>query len=482
VEHKQLKPFPKEFFWGGATSAFQVEGAWNEDGKGISVMDEQVPDDGDTDFRVAIDHYHRYKEDIALFAELGLKAYRFSISWPRIFPNGNDVAPNELGLKHYDDVIDECLKYGIEPLVTIFHFEMPSHLNKVYGGWKSRQIIDDFDRYARTLFKRYGDRVKYWLTNNEGNTRIVFGGPMLGNDIKNDQERFQMGHHMTLAQAKVMISCHELLPDAKIGSAPSNTIIYPASTNPIDVLAARDYDLLRSSMTLDPLYKGYYPKALWAFWEARGLEPTVTDEDICLFRQAKPDFLAFNYYGGHTIQYYKEGDAPYEAPKELIEKHNVSQSFLKKIAREKQVGIGQEVVNPCIKQGEYRINDPVGLRLTLRDLYEKYNLPLIITECGCASTEELTADGKVHDDYRIEYLKEHLLECQKAISEGVELFGFCPWTVIDVISAKEGFKKRYGFIFVDRTDTDLKELKRYKKDSFYWYQEVIKTNGNNLVK
>lgn len=480
MEHKKLMKFPENFLWGGATAAFQVEGAWNEDGKGLSIMDEQIPAKGATDFKVAIDHYHKYKEDIALFAEMGLKAYRFSISWPRIFPNGNDENPNELGLQHYDDVINECLKYNIEPLVTIFHFEMPSNLIKEYGGWKSRRSIEDFDIYSRVLFKRYGDRVKYWLTNNEGNTRIVFGGPMLGNDIKDNKERFQMGHHMTLAQAKAMASCHEILSNVKIGSAPSVTIIYPASPDPIDVLAARDYDLLRSGLTLDPLYKGYYPKALWAFWKERNWEPTIEEGDMEIFKNAKPDFLAFNYYGGHTMKYYPEGSKEYKVSQDIIEKYNVSKSFVNKIAREKQVGIAQEVVNSHIQQGEYRINDPVGLRATLRDLYEKYNVPLIITENGCASSEELTVDGKVHDEYRIKYLKEHIKECQIAISEGVELFGYCPWSIIDVISVKEGINKRYGLIYVDRTDSDLRELKRYRKDSFYWYKEVIRTNGENI--
>ena len=265
MEHKLLKPFPNDFLWGASTAAFQVEGAWDEDGKGPSIMDEQVPAEGATDFKVAVDHYHRYKEDIALFAEMGLKAYRFSISWARIFPNGNDREPNETGLQHYDAVINECLTYGIEPIITIFHFEMPSALIKEYGGWLSRQSIQDFDRYSRVLFTRYGDRVRYWLTINEGNIRIVFGDQVLGGKSLDDKQRFQMGHHMTLAQAKAMVSCHELLPSAKIGSAPSNTIIYPASSDPVDVLAARDYDLLRSGLTLDPLYKGYYPKALWNF-------------------------------------------------------------------------------------------------------------------------------------------------------------------------------------------------------------------------
>lgn len=480
MEHKKLKPFPKDFLWGGATAAFQVEGAWDKDGKGISIMDVQVPEDGDTDFKVAIDHYNRYKEDIKLFAEIGLKAYRFSISWPRIFPNGNDPEPNELGLKHYDDVIDECLKYNIEPIVTIYHFDMPVGLNNQYGGWKSRRSIEDYDKYCRVLFKRYGDRVKYWLTNNEGNIRIVFGGPLLGVDIKDDKERFQMGHHMTVAQAKAMISCHEIIPDAKIGSAPSISIIYPATNKPIDVIAARDYDLLRSGLTLDPLYKGYYPKALWAYWEERDIEPEVIEKDLEMFKNAKPDFLAFNYYGGHTISHYNEGDPIYKVPEDVERKYKVSKSYQKKIAREKQVGIGQEVINTNIEQGEFRIIDPMGLRATLRDLYEKYNVPLIITENGCASTEELTKEGKVHDEYRIDYIREHLKECQLAITEGVELFGYCPWSIIDVISVKEGFSKRYGLIYVNRTDKDIKDLERYRKDSSYWYEEVIKTNGENL--
>jgi 6-phospho-beta-glucosidase len=480
MEHKYLKPFPKDFLWGASTAAFQVEGAWNEDGKGLSIMDEQEPAGGTTDFKIAVDHYHRYKEDIALFAEMGLKAYRFSISWARIFPNGNDKQPNEKGLAHYDAVINECRSYGIEPIVTIFHFDMPAALIKQYGGWISRQSIEDFDRYSRVLFQRYGDRVKYWLTINEGNIRIVFGDNLLGGTIENDKQRFQMGHHMTLAQAKAMVSCHELLPNAKIGSAPSNTIIYPASSDPVDVLAARDYDLLRSGLTLDPLYKGYYPKALWSFFEERGIAPNIEAGDLELFNNANPDFLAFNYYGGHTVRYYPEAGEVYTVPEEIAAQYAVSKSYRKKIAREKRAGIAQEVVNPHIRQGEFRIIDPIGLRATLRDLYEKYNVPLIITENGCAAVEELTEGGEVHDDYRIEYLKQHIEQCQIAISEGVELFGYCPWTAIDVVSVKEGISKRYGFIFVDRNDADIKDLKRFRKDSFYWYKKVIATNGEDL--
>lgn len=480
MEHLKIKEFPKNFLWGASSSAFQIEGAYNEDGKGLSIMDMQNVEKGNAGFEVAIDFYHRYKEDIKLFSELGLKAYRFSISWPRIFPQGDEEKPNAKGLLFYNNVINECLKYNIEPIVTIFHFDMPMGLINKYGGWKSRQSIEDFDKYARTLFKEFGDRVNYWLTNNEGNTRIVFGGEMLGPNIKDDQERYQMGHHMTVAQARAMKSCHELCPHAKVASAPSNTIIYPASSKPIDVLAARDYDLLRSGLTLDPLYKGYYPKALWCFLNERGIAPEVNSEDIRAFKEAKPDFLAFNYYGGHTVEYYDSSDTKYKVSKEVKEKYKVSDSFENKIAREYEIGIAQEVVNPHIKQGEFRIEDPIGLRLTLRDLYEKYNVPLIITEVGCSALETLTVDKKVKDIYRIQYLKEHIEQCQLAISEGVELFGFCPWSVIDIVSAKEGFKKRYGFIYVDRTDEDLKTMKRYKKDSFYWYKKVIDSNGKVL--
>ena len=216
------------------------------------------------------------------------------------------------------------------------------------------------------------------------------------------------------------------------------------------------------------------------FFEERDIAPCIEAGDLELFREAKPDFLAFNYYGGHTMRYYPENTELYTVTEEIAAQYNVSKSYIKKIAREKQVGIAQEVWNPHIKQGEFRIVDPVGLRATLRDLYEKYNIPLIITENGCAAVEELTEDGKIHDDYRIEYLKEHIKQCQIAISEGVELFGYCPWTAIDVVSVKEGLSKRYGFIYVNRNDADMKDLKRYRKDSFYWYKKVIATNGENL--
>ena len=469
MEHLKLKPFPKDFLWGASTSAYQVEGAYNEDGKGLSTQDVMSIPEGTTDFKVASDHYHRYKEDIALLAEMGFKEYRFSIAWPRIIPDG-DGEVNPKGIEFYDNLINELLKYNITPVVTLYHFDLPQALEEKYGGWKSRQCIADFERYTRVCFENFGDRVKYWLSINEQNMMIIYSA------AKEEQKvKYQMNHHMLIAQAKSMIACHELVPDGKIAPAPNITCVYPATSSPADYLAAMDYDQLRNRNYLDVAVFGEYPEAFFEYLTQRGWAPEFEEGDKEILKSAKPDFIAFNYYGGSTVKSISnaEGNAIKESAK------NSASEFMVGLMTEP--GIAQSVKNPLQQETSWGMGiDPIGLRATLRELWERYRLPLLITENGCGVSDKLEEDGSVHDDYRIDYLRQHIKACQEAITDGVNLIGYSPWSAIDLISTHQGCTKRYGFIYVNRDEFDLKDLARYKKDSFYWYKKVIASNGQDL--
>ena len=297
MEHLHLKPFPKDFLWGASSSAYQCEGAWDEDGKGPSVQDMAPVIPGTSDWKVTSDHYHRFKEDIALMAEMGFNEFRFSIAWPRIIPDG-DGAVNPKGVEHYHQVIDECLKYGIQPVVTLYHFDLPYALQEKYGGWLSRQCIDDFVRYCEVCFKEYGHKVKYFLTINEQNMMTMFnmGG------YATDKDRYQANHHMLVAMAKATSRCHELCK-AWIAPAPNITCVYPISSAPLDNLAAMDYDQLRNRLYLDTIVFGKYPEAFWVYLEQRGCTPEFAPGDAEALANAHPDFIAFNYYGASTVKY-----------------------------------------------------------------------------------------------------------------------------------------------------------------------------------
>jgi len=302
MQHKKLKDFPEDFFWGGSTSAYQVEGAWDEDGKGPSVIDMAKVVPGTTDFKVTSDHYHHYKEDIALFAELGFKAYRFSIAWTRIFPNG-DGEINQKGVEFYNNLINELKAHNIEPVVTMYHFDLPYALQEK-GGWSSRETADAFALYSKTLFELYGDRVKYWLTINEQNMMILHGDAIGTKNVDAEnpvKDLYQQNHHMMLAQAKAMVLCHEMLPEAKIGPAPNISAIYPASCKPEDVLAANNFSAIRNWLYLDMAVYGRYNNVAWSFLEEREATPDIEPGDIDILRSAKPDFIAFNYYATHTV-------------------------------------------------------------------------------------------------------------------------------------------------------------------------------------
>ena len=469
MKHAKLTPFSSDFFWGASTSAYQVEGAWNEDGKGPSVIDmrEKYPE-GTTDYKVASDHYHRYQEDVALMAEMGLKAYRFSIAWTRIIPNGTGEV-NPKGIAFYNDLIKELINYNIEPFVTMYHFDLPYSLQKE-GGWSNRKTIDAFVDYAKVLFENYGDRVTYWLTINEQNMMIMHGkalGTLDPNLEDPDRELYQQNHHMLVAQAKVMDVCHQTLPKAKIGPAPNISYIYPASSKPEDVLAAQNFNAIRNWLYLDAAVYGRYNRTAWSFFKEKSYIPAIADGDMEILQKAKPDFIAFNYYSSKTV----------EASNGSNEKNNTG---------DQEIVIGESGVykghsNPNLPKNSFGWEiDPIGFRTTLREVYDRYQLPLIITENGLGAFDKVEEDGCVRDPYRIDYLKKHIEQMQLAITDGVDVFGYCPWSAIDLISTHQGARKRYGFIFIDRDEFDLKELKRIPKQSFYWYQDVIRSNGEIL--
>lgn len=464
--YKRLKPFPEHFLWGASTSAYQVEGAYQEDGKGLSVQDVHEPAKGITDFKVASDHYHHSKEDVALMAELGLKTYRFSIAWSRVLPEGRGKV-NEKGLQFYHELIDELNQYGIEPIVTMYHFDLPYELFKE-GGWSNRNTIDAFVEYAGLLFENYGKKVRYWLTINEQNVMINHPNAMNPGKVPGKRELYQQCHNMFVAAAKATILCHELCPNGKIGPAPNITAIYPEKCNPADVIAADDWESIRCWLYLDMAVYGRYNATVWSYLEEKGYTPVMEEGDMEVLAKAKPDYLGVNYYATATVS----------------ASHNDGTDCQPRNG-DQQVMIGEEGVyraakNDYLQQTEFGwMIDPIGMRVTLRRIYDRYHLPLLITENGLGAKDEITADGKVHDAYRIDYFMRHFEQAQLAITDGVELIGYCPWAFMDVVSTHQGYGKRYGFVYVNREEMELKDLARIKKDSFSWYQKIIKQNGIN---
>lgn len=464
-----IKSFPKDFLWGGAVAANQCEGAYNEDGKGLSIQDvtpkgmiapmTEKPTEDNLKL-VGIDFYHRYKEDIKLFAEMGFKVFRLSIAWTRIFPNGDDAFPNEAGLKFYDDVFDECHKYGIEPLVTISHYETPLNLAKKYNGWADRRTIGFFENYVRTIFNRYKGKVKYWLTFNEINSIIHI--PLLGGIVKENptkQELYQAVHHELVASAMATKIAHEIMPEAKVGCMVIAVPIYPLTPNPDDMIATLDAD--RSNMLFTDVHvRGKYPAYAERYFRENGIEIKTEPGDEEILKNTV-DFISFSYY---------------------MSACQTSDSEKLKVKGNIMGGIK----NPYLKESQWGWQiDPKGLRYVLNTMYDRYEKPLFIVENGLGAKDVLTDDGKgsktVNDDYRIEYLNDHLVQIGEALEDGVEIMGYTTWGCIDLVSASTAqMSKRYGFIYVDRNDDGSGTLTRYKKKSFYWYKEVIKTNGKSL--
>ena len=467
--------FPKDFLWGASSSAFQIEGGWDEDGKGMTVADFNSfkRSDRQADSRVASDFYHHYEEDIALMKELGMHIYRFSLSWARIIPDG-DGEVNEKGIAFYDRVIDLLIQNGIRPFVTLYHFDLPYALVEKYNGWEDRRCADAFERYARVCFEHYGDRVKYWQVINEQNLMIRVDERMNINEPdawKADKIRAQMDYHMFLAHALATKACHELVEGGKIGPAVSSTCTYPLTNKPEDVWAARMNDYMKTVYCLDMHYYGEYSGIYMRYLKERDIVPQMQEGDREILKYGRPDYIAFNYYRTLCASYLPADDG-HPAGMRVYRGNEVDFD---------QYGYCRDERNENLQASEYGAQiDPMGLRIVLNDYWGRYHLPMIITENGLGMADTLTEDGKVHDDYRIDYLREHIMACADAIADGVGLIGYSPWSFEDLLSSHQGFRKRYGFVYINREDMDLKDLKRIRKDSYYWYQKVIASNGEEL--
>jgi len=467
-------PFPEGFLWGGATAANQIEGAYREGGKGLSVQDvmprgivaprtaEPTPDNLKLE---GIDFYHRYAEDIALFAEMGFGVYRFSIAWSRIFPNGDDAEPNEEGLAFYDRVLDELEKHGIEPLVTISHYETPLHLAETYDGWTSRELIGFYERYARTLFERYGSRVKYWLTFNEINSLLhapfMSGGINTPQDELTDAQLYQAMHHELVASARATRIAREVAPGAQVGCMVLSMPIYPLTPAPADAVAVMEAD--HANLVYGDVHtRGHYPGYFLRTLREKGIELEITEQDREDLLNTV-DFVSFSYY----MSIAETADPA------------------KKVAGEGNIMGG--VQNPTLEASEWGWQiDPVGLRLVLNQFWDRWQKPLFIVENGLGAKDQLVEiDGRktVVDDYRIAYLNDHLVQVGEALEDGVPVMGYTSWGCIDIVSASTAqLSKRYGFIYVDRNDDGSGSLERYRKKSFDWYAEVIRTNGAALTR
>lgn len=473
---------PKNFLWGGAVAAHQLEGAWQEGGRGASVSDVMTGGSYSVARKITdgviegewypnhkgIDFYHTYKEDIKLFAELGFKCFRTSISWSRIFPNGDETEPCEAGLQFYDDLFDELLKYNIEPVITLNHFEMPYYLAKEYGGWINRKLIDFFVCYAVTVMERYKNKVKYWMTfneiNNQSNTSTdIFGWTNSGIRFSkfNDPKKalYQAAHHELVASALVVKKGHKINPDFKIGCMCSFVPFYPYSCNPDDVMLSVESMHERYYFS-DVHCRGHYPSYAKKQWQREGNAPMMQPEDEQILQEGKVDYLGFSYYMSNTVKADVNG-----------------------INTGLNGGNAHSVANPYVKASEWGWNiDPIGLRYILSVLYERYEIPLFIVENGFGAIDKLEEDKSCDDSYRIEYFKNHIIEMKKAVEiDGVDLIGYTPWGCIDVVSFGTGeLRKRYGFIYVDLNDDGTGTGNRYKKKSFDWYQKVVASNGEKL--
>ncbi len=471
-------PLPKEFLWGGALAANQCEGAYRQGGRGLANVD-VIPYGKDRPAVMrgekkmlsldenhyypaleGIDFYHRYPQDIALFAQMGFRTLRLSIAWTRIFPKGDEETPNEEGLHFYEQVFLECKKYNIEPLVTITHFDCPIHLIQKYGGWKNHKLIDYYQRLARVLFTRYRGLVRYWLTFNEIN--VIFHAPFMGAGLVieegEDAERakYISVHHELIASAWATKIAHEIDPNNKVGCMLAAGEYYPYSCNPRDVWEAKRQER-RNLMPIDVQARGYYPAYAKKEFERMGLTLPLSAEEEKVLRENTVDFISFSYYSSRCAA---DEQAHRQANGNMI----------------------AGVKNPYLEASEWGWQiDPLGLRITMNTLYDRYQKPLFIVENGLGA-KDVVVDGKIEDDDRIAYLREHIRAMKAAVEEdGVELMGYTTWAPIDLVSASTGeMSKRYGFIYVDRDDAGKGSLQRMKKKSFAWYQRVIATNGEEL--
>ncbi len=479
----------KDFLWGGGIAAPQAEGAYNVDGRTMSVADtmlfqpkadrtktvqyyvdfdsiEKAKKDKDTIMypkRRGIDFYHTYREDIKLLAGMNMKAFRFSISWSRVFPNGDDESPNELAMEYYNNVIDECLKHKMEPIITISHFDMPLVLIEKYNGWSSRKLIDLYYHYATTVIERFGHKVKYWLNFNEINMSVKAGPKCLGiidlKDGKHEERIFQGLHHQFVASAMVTKFAHEFKSEIMVGSMVAYFTTYAYTCRPDDAFLQVQDDQMRNLFFLDVLHRGEYPYYATAYFKNNNIKLEQSEKDLEIIKENTADFVGFSYYNSKITT-------------------NDTQGL------ELTAGNVQSVYkNPYLESNAWGWQiDPLGLRNTLNHLYDRYNVPLFILENSSGFFDELTEDNKIHDPYRSEFLRLHIQEMKNAVDmDGVDLLGYIMWGPIDVVSSsKSEMTKRYGFIYVDQDNYGEGSKKRYIKDSYYWYKKVIDTNGEIL--
>ena len=474
---------PKDFLWGGALAAHQFEGGVLDTTKGLSVADvmtggnvstPRVITDGVKEGlyypnHIGIDFYHHYKEDIKLFAEMGFKCFRTSIAWTRIFPLGDEEQPDEEGLQFYDDVFDELLKYGIEPVITLSHFEMPYHLAKEYGGFMNRKTVDFFVKFAEVCFKRYKNKVKYWMTFNEINNQMNFvndiygwtnSGAHFGNYDNPEEAMYQCAHHTLVASAKAVKIGKEINPDFLIGNMISMVPFYPYSCSPKDQLLAQQLMHDRFFFS-DVQCRGHYPAYALKMFERKGFNINITDEDKKALSEGTVDYIGFSYYMSNTVD----------------------SNSIRDVSTTTDGSSEHSVKNPYIKETDWGwAIDPEGLRYVLNQFYERYELPMFIVENGFGAIDKKEEDGSCHDPYRVDYLRAHIEQMKKAVEiDGVDLMGYTPWGCIDCVSFTTGeMKKRYGFIYVDRNNDGSGTLERSKKDSFNWYKKVVASNGEDL--
>ncbi|MFV0576431.1 MAG: 6-phospho-beta-glucosidase [Vibrio sp.] len=470
--------FPEGFLWGGAIAANQAEGAYKTDGKGLTtvdmipfgqnrmptklglVTDVSLKDDEYYPSHGAIDFYHKYKEDIALLAEMGFKVFRMSIAWSRIYPNGDEFEPNQAGIEFYRNVFKECKKYGIEPLVTLCHFDVPMNLVDTYGSWRNRKMIAFFERYARTCFEEFNGLVKYWLTFNEINILLhspFSGAGLLFQDGENkEQIKYQAAHHELVASALVTKIAHEVNAENQVGCMLAGGNFYPFSCKPEDVFTAMEKDR-ENLFFIDVQSRGYYPSYAKKVFKEKNVTLDIEDEDLELLKNTV-DFISFSYYASRC------------ASADMNEKNTSEANVVKSIK------------NPYLSASDWGWTiDPLGLRITMNTLYDRYQKPLFLVENGLGAKDELTQQNEVIDDYRIDYLKQHIIAMKEAIDDGVPLMGYTSWGCIDLVAASTGeMSKRYGFVYVDRDDLGNGTLNRIPKKSFYWYKKVIASNGIDL--
>lgn len=478
-----MSDLSKDFIWGGAVAAHQIEGAWNVDGKGMSTADVMTAGDNKTPRLItdgvlsdryypnheAIDFYHHYKEDIKLFKEMGLTAFRTSINWTRIFPNGDETEPNEKGLQFYDDLFDELLANGIEPIITLSHFEIPYHLYQTYGGFRNRQLIDFFVHYAETVMMRYKDKVKYWMTFNEINNQLDDQDPIhvwtnsaiQFNEGDNREEVvYQASLYQLIASAKVVSLGKKINPDFQIGCMMAYVPVYPYSCNPEDMMAS--LKVMNKRFFYNDIHaRGEIPTYTLKYWEKNGFNIEYTEDDLKILKEGTVDYIGFSYYMSKAV------------------------TTLKTQVGEEVIGVelAQMVENTYVKASDWGWQiDPVGLRYILNVVYERYGLPLFIVENGFGAYDTIDKAGNIHDPYRIEYLEQHIKEMKKAIIEdGVDIIGYTPWGIIDIVSFGTGeMEKRYGMIHVDRNNNGSGSFERKKKESFEWYKSLIKNNADNI--